>query len=434
MKNLACYLTIGILLLTVTSARGEFTPIAGWDEQLYPSYILATAKFKKANEDDKPNVLGDSLGLLGVIVESPSDEAPVTVTISCDEIMQPSIYRGTLETAGEQYSILPKIKYNYDKLSKIRQATLVNVTYRVEIDGELAEEQIATLTVCSVNDCPLNVTSGSDLIDTSFTFSTYVNEQHPFTDKLLREALDTQVVNSFSGYQAKSHDEVFKQVFAIWTALVNRDVRYSSITANAIASNTVCSQHVRLIEETIGNSQANCVDGSVLLVSMLRKIGIESMLVLVPGHCYVLFYVDGELQHPVAIETTLLGTQITDLEKCPPDLENAIPEESRDPIAWNSFVTALMIATEAFVQDSEKFKSSNEPQYKIISIRNARDKGILPIAFDGNSEFEKVVYYVDTDESEESEAISDDEMMKAEDSDEDDTDEDDDEGEEEEDQ
>ena len=88
---------------------------------------------------------------------------------------------------------------------------------------------------------------------------------------------------------------------------MTRDVRYSSITATSVKAQTVASQHVRLIEESLNNSQANCVDGSVLLASALRKIGIEPFLVLVPGHCYVGFYVDEKKENMLAIETTMLG-------------------------------------------------------------------------------------------------------------------------------
>ena len=65
---------------------------------------------------------------------------------------------------------------------------------------------------------------------------------------------------------------------------------------------------MRLIDESINNAQANCVDGSVLLASLLRKIDIEPVLVYVPGHCYLAFYLDAEQKHLVGLETTLIGS------------------------------------------------------------------------------------------------------------------------------
>src|SRR4029077_17901195 len=115
--------------------------------------------------------------------------------------------------------------------------------------------------------------------DVSYVFAGYVNEQHPFVDKVLREALDRGIVDSFTGYQSQDSNEVYRQVYALWDALGERDVRYSNITTSAAENQVISSQHVRLIDESINNAQANCVDGSVLFASLLRKIDIEPVLV-----------------------------------------------------------------------------------------------------------------------------------------------------------
>jgi len=145
-----------------------------------------------------------------------------------------------------------------------------------------------------------------EFTDLCFMFAAYVNEQHPFVDKLLREALDRGAVDSFTGYQSGDAGEVYRQVFAVWDALSARDVRYSDITATAAESESVYCQHVRLLDETINNNQANCVDGSVLFASVLRKVGIEAYLVMVPRHCYLAFALDEKGEKIVALETTLM--------------------------------------------------------------------------------------------------------------------------------
>ena len=65
---------------------------------------------------------------------------------------------------------------------------------------------------------------------------------------------------------------------------------------------------MRLLDETINNDQANCADGSVLFASLLRKIGIEAYLVMVPRHCYLAFALDEKGEKIVALETTLIGS------------------------------------------------------------------------------------------------------------------------------
>lgn len=83
-------------------------------------------------------------------------------------------------------------------------------------------------------------------------------------DKLLREALDTRIVNRFLGYQ---------EVPKWWTGrfmpcgmYCKRKFRYSSVSNTSLSSNVVFSQRVRTFDDALESSQINCVDGSVLLL------------------------------------------------------------------------------------------------------------------------------------------------------------------------
>ena len=76
-------------------------------------------------------------------------------------------------------------------------------------------------------------------------FAAYVNEENPQIDKILREALNTRIVNRFSGYQSQRPNAVQNQVYALWNVLQKRDFKYSSISANSLASNKVFAQRVR---------------------------------------------------------------------------------------------------------------------------------------------------------------------------------------------
>lgn len=143
-------------------------------------------------------------------------------------------------------------------------------------------------------------------------YAAYVNENHPMIDALLQAALKHGVVDSFDGYQ-RGEQEVMKQVFAVWNVFQNRGIKYSSITTPSAESERVLSQHVRMIGDSFRYQQANCVDGSVLFASVFRKIGLHPLLVTIPGHCFVGFFLDDKKTKPLFIETTLLGN--TDLSK-----------------------------------------------------------------------------------------------------------------------
>ncbi|HWB09389.1 MAG TPA: hypothetical protein VG826_09205 [Pirellulales bacterium] len=396
-------ITIAALICSAASANAEFTPIAGWDHQLFPSYLIATAAIRSAaaeddaetdddsdeNGEEGVEILGDRRGVLGVQVQSPSNDAEITVTITGNEIMEESTFSATLETEGAVYLIFPRIKYKYAALATNKQSIPVSVTFEVEIDDEEAESETEIVTLRSVNDCPFTIAhADGTFTDVSFTFAAYVNEQHPFVDKVLREALNSGIVDSFTGYQSGDAAEVYRQVYAIWNALSERDVRYSNITTSAAESSVVASQHVRLIDESINNAQANCVDGSVLLASLLRKIDIEPMLVFVPGHCYLAFYLDEGQKQLVGLETTLIGSEADGSTSELPGVDSVVDGDWREANSWGTFCAAVAMGSKDLAENKEKFNDPADADYQLIPIAGARRQGILPISFNSADRFE----------------------------------------------
>lgn len=371
----------------MAQSQEAFTPLVGWDKQCFPSFIIGTAAMKLEGITAPTDSLGDPNGLLGISLAAPADNTEIDVTIECPPFAAASRFVGKLPKSGTTYSVYPKMNYDYNALSQCTQVTPVNVVFRVQLNAEPILEKTVTMIVRPVNDCPLKIRVGDQVFDRSFTFATYVNEQHPFTDRLLREALDIGVVDQFDGYQGKSEEAVLRQVYAIWDLLVARDVRYSSITTTSSDSEHILSQNVRLLEDTINNQQANCVDGSVLLVSLLRKIDIESFLVLVPGHCYVGFYLDPEHTKVMAIETTLLGSEVETPETVSELLESAVEEDLRDEYSWASYVQALETGTQHWLESQEKFNDADQIDYRVIDVAAARKLGVLPMPFRSGADF-----------------------------------------------
>jgi hypothetical protein len=335
-------------------------------------------------------VLGDPRGLFGIEIESPGYDVTIKVTIVGNDIMEESVFAGTLDEEGEEYMIRPRIRYKYGALVNNKQATPVTVTFKVEIDDEDAEEQTETITLRSINDCPFGLVENEEFTDLCFMFAAYVNEQHPFVDKLLREALDRSAVDSFTGYQSGDAGEVYRQVYAVWDALGQRDVRYSDITTTAAESENVYCQHVRMLDETINNNQANCVDGSVLFASVLRKVGIEAYLVMVPRHCYLAFALDEKGEKIVALETTMMRSAAP--EKFPKikGLAELLDEKWLQEDSYAVFSAAIAMGTEDLTKNAEKFASEDEADYLLMSVTKARQMGILPIGFKSNAQFEAV--------------------------------------------
>jgi hypothetical protein len=217
-------------------------------------------------------------------------------------------------------------------------------------------------------------------------FAAYVNENHPLLDKILQEALETKIVGAFR-VTTHEHDETLKQVFAVWSALQKRSLQYSNTTATPGGSDVVQSQYVRFVDQSLANTQANCVDGSVLFASLLRKISIEPFLVTVPGHMYVGFYLGAGKSQFVALETTVLGLPDVADEKKPGDpaalttLRDKMDAAIRSRRDWKTFAKAIQVGTEDLTKNKEKIDAGGDPTYQWIDVAEARSQGIMPISF-----------------------------------------------------
>ena len=263
-----------------------------------------------------------------------------------------------------------------------------NLTIKVTIDGEPLPTIEETVLLRSINDCPFYVQTGEDkaniddLEDISITYAAYVNENHPWIDGLLREALDAaqegKLLDSFTGYQSDDPDTVMTQVFAVWNALQRRGIKYSDVSRTP-PSKLVYSQTVRFLDDSVNAAQANCVDGSVLMASILQKIGIDSSLVMVPGHCFLAFS-DGNKKDPkmFGLETTMLGQ---DNLNSVDDLPNLPDEAKQEEFAASlkTFTAAVNTGTEALKEHAKEFEADDDPAYQLISIAEARELGVMPL-------------------------------------------------------
>jgi hypothetical protein len=379
----------------------EWTPEANMDHQLFPSLIIATATVRPVEPEDEeaekpdPYLLGERFGLVGVSVKSPAENAKVKVTVKENELMAASSWSGDLAEAGKDYFIAPKVNYKFERLRQATQQVPMNVTFELEVDGESAGEKYETLQVRSINDCPFAVANSEETLDDEnfiagnaalgWMFAAYVNENHPLLDKILQEALETKIVSAFK-VTTHEHEETLRQVFALWSALQKRGLQYSSTTMTPGGSETVQSQFVRFIDQSLGNTQANCVDGSVLFASLLRKISIEPFLVTVPGHMYVGFYLGAGKSQFIGLETTVLGLADVADEKKPGDpaaltaLRDKLDAATKSRRDWKTFAKAIQVGTEDLSKNKEKF-AGEDTTYQWIDLAEARSEGIMPIPY-----------------------------------------------------
>ena len=370
-----------------TAAAVVWEPFAGMDAQIFPSFVVATATLRLPQEDkeaDDPFSLGADMGFIGATLEKVPANSRLKVEVKPNAIMDASTFDGRATAGAGDYDIFPKLNYKYDVLLAWRQPMPLNIVMEVFVDGQSLGTRSQTVTVRSINDCPFAVLadedSDDDDLDLSWMFAAYVNENHPWVDTLTREALDSKIVDAFSGYQEESGEEVLRQVYAIWHTLQKRGVRYSDISQSSAESEVVLSQHVRLFDETINAHQANCVDGTVMFAAVLRKIGIEPYLVVIPEHMFLAFDLDAEGKQTVALETTMMGSTDAGNASSKGIVPASMASRYRSLPSFRSFSAAIDEGTKELLADKKKF-DGDDPDYQMISLSASRKMGILPLAY-----------------------------------------------------
>jgi hypothetical protein len=313
-----------------TQLSFSFEPLIEFYGEAFPVKILSTAA-KNTYWDGSPRMItgddyiGDSLGDFGVTLflkGSSGEPVPVRVEIEGERFIRKSGIEAVVPPDRE-IEIFPRISYDYSALEHLVQPASENVYFRLFYGTVLLIEKMEVVRFHSVNEVPFYITDrrdGESVIDYTWLFAAYVNEDDPLIDTILQEALQIGVADkiglgsafAFSGYQLEneygdSSLSVDLQVLAIWSVFLNHNIKYSSITTTSTTNSKMATQYVRTLSESFGNTQANCVDGSVLFASVLRKLGIHPFLVIVPGHMFVGYLMDDDPFSIGFLETTMMG-------------------------------------------------------------------------------------------------------------------------------
>jgi hypothetical protein len=318
--------------------------------EFYPSMLIANA-VRKSREKNPPRILGSLNGVINVAVYSEKPDTVVDVQVEVDELAEPTKLRYTIPTEG-QYFIRPTVRWKYSKLAEMNQPFPTTMKVSVWMDGKPLPPPVQRpMRVHSVNDVPyLYRNPRGAWYDMTWMLVAFVNEESPVIDGLLQEALQTGIVKRFGGYQV-DRSEVQRQVAAIYTALQKRGIVYSSTSQNSTSEQDLTlSQHVRFVSESVKYTQANCIDGVVLMASILRRIELDPLIIVGPGHAMLGFHVaPGRTRDITVVETTMLAT--------------------------SNFDESLKAGDATF----RKWQQGKDPRFRVIEVAEWRDRGVMPI-------------------------------------------------------
>lgn len=293
---------------------------------VFPSLLLAEAATDTLIvRPEGSEVVGNPKSGIYLTIESPQPDARLRVEVEATRFWRHSVSEFVLPVKGCTYDVYPDVLWDYDALRAVVQAEPVGFSVQATVKNRETARRSRTFSVRSLNECLTGyLDSGRRYHNTGVLFAAYVNEDSPLIDDILREALNTRIVDRFSGYQSTKKGAVDRQVYALWHVLQLRKFRYSSISNTSLSSNVVFAQRVRTLEDALASSQINCVDGSVLFASLLRAVNIDAVLVRVPGHMFVGYYTDADHRGLSFLETTMIGDV---------DLDDFFPEEKLDSVS-----------------------------------------------------------------------------------------------------
>lgn len=390
----------------ITKANILWNPNLMFGESIYPSYAIANSVFQDNSVKKNNKIKGDSKGQIGISVDNLSLKPfNLKVKIVCDEILNPTEETLYVSSDAKSFYFYPKLDYKWDALRKNPQTKPVNIKITVWIDGKLLGTKLKIASLQSINNCPYTcISQTNDLIDLNYMYAAYVSEDNELLNNvLLKEMLSQKVINKIYGYQSGDMQEVRKQVFAVWNMLQKRGISYSSLSSSKIQKNNelpiVYHQFVRTFEDALESGQANCVDGTMVMASILYRMGIKPVIVITPSHCFLGYALDGNQASFEFLETTALGSEVSE--------ENASIAEKADfydtklgadfGMAYKSFVVATLLGRMAYNENADKFnnysfytslsfitdENRNEIvdalQYQIFPVEKYKTKGLQTV-------------------------------------------------------
>ena len=374
---------IGFILVCSAFVSAATAAEAPWSVRvapyngIYPSLELSQAR-RKENRTAPDHAIGGGSGLIAVSLRSRHADERVSLALQIPGFDRPERFAATLDAANADFELHPPLDWNVPQLRSLTAPASVRIAFTLQRDGHDAGTREVSVTLHPLGEALYFVRDGKDTVDLSWIFAAYVNENDAVVDSILDAAADSGIVSGFDANPVRDSNEILRDVWAVWHVLAARGIRYSSADPAIERGPNVFSQRVRFLGDTWSDRSANCIDGSVLIASVLQRIGVRSFLVLVPGHAFVGFYTDTDAQHAAYLETTLLGATIP-LAAHLPAFGSDVADTPALRSSLNAFAAALAAGRVHHTRVASRLDGRHRPDYAVIDIPAARAFGIRPL-------------------------------------------------------
>lgn len=261
---------------------------------------------------------------------------------------------------GKTVTIRPKLILNGEYLAGMTEKVAGVLQIALEQDGKQVASNHMEITVLAFDQW-----QGFGLYPELLT--AFVTPNHPELAKIIARA--TEFLGkwtgdtSMDGYQSQDPNRVLSQAAAIFTAIKEQAIAYST----APASFESMGQRVRLCDMVLSQKLGNCLDLTLLYVSCLEAVGLHPLMISTPGHIFTGLWLEEQMfpecvQDDVSLITKRLAPGVNEM---------AVVE-----------TTAVTTASDRSFDDAralgEKNLATQTVEY-IIDVRRGRLSGISPL-------------------------------------------------------
>ncbi|MFA5044972.1 MAG: DUF3320 domain-containing protein [Paludibacter sp.] len=174
---------------------------------------------------------------------------------------------------------LNKINLSTSFFSQLTERIIGN--FKLEI---YSEEKLAFLKVYPIDILAFDQWGGLTVLPEML--SSFITPNNPAIIPIIKRA--SVILEQWTGkpsldeYQSRIPDRVRKQIAAIYTAISELNITYSSVPA----SFEDYGQRVRLVDAVLANKLGTCLDMALLYASCIESIGIHPLIIITKGHAF----------------------------------------------------------------------------------------------------------------------------------------------------
>jgi hypothetical protein len=152
---------------------------------------------------------------------------------------------------------------------------------------------------------PLKRKVGADSMVPTFGYlGAWITPNDKAVDGFLSRAKQRVPGHNFVGEQGAT----VPQVQAMFDELKAGGVSY--VMDPTVTSDQAFVQRTRLPAEVLASTNAQCLEGTLLFATLMEAVGLQPIIILVPGHAFVGWHTvpkDGTKGEPLFVETTMIA-------------------------------------------------------------------------------------------------------------------------------